>query len=344
MSQKIKTDLRIGAVLRADNSGLGTLSYDFYKHLPFSKIMIAGSTYEQFYDRYDGAPNGFIAARGIPTRDECLEFVKDLDMLVCFETPYNWNLIKYAREQGVKTALVVMYEWTPMKDSMPEEFDLYLCPTQLDYDTLWGNKVLIPVPVDREKTKFIKRTGGTEFLFNNGHGGTGGRNSINEFLQALPFVESDVTFHIRSQVPFEMDFKDKRVKITMGEVPHEALWAIGDVYIHLHKFDGLSLPLQEALSAGLPILAIDREPYNTILPKEMMIPPSATGMSQLPLRDIQTCTVAPKIIAQKIDEIAKMGSKKIEELSEKSNELAEEFSWEKLAPKYMEEFENLCKK
>lgn len=337
-----KTNIKIGLVARADNSGLGTLSYDLYRHLPIHKVLIASSQYPQYFERFDEA-HRIISARGIPSKEECLEFIEDLDVLFCVETPYNWNIIEYARKKGVKTVLMVMYEWTPLKENMPAEFDLYLCPTKVDYDTLWGNKKLIPMPVDRDKTVFNKRTTAKTFIFNNGHGGVGGRNSLQEYLQAIQFVKSDVKFIVRSQVPFEMPYKDTRIKVQLGEVSHDELWSKGDIYVHAHKFDGLSLPLQEALAAGFPIMAVNREPYNEILPKELLFEPGATGRIRMTFRHVEAVTIAPDVMAEKIDEIAKMSDEEITKFSEKSNELADEFSWETLQPKYVEILEELVR-
>lgn len=340
MSPKNK-NIRIGLVARADNSGLGVLSYDFYKHLPIHKTLVVTSQFEQMFERYDTRKDACICERGIPSNEEISEFLDDLDVVICIETPYNWNILKQAQEKGVKTALVVMYEWTPNEYDIPLNFDLYICPTQLDYDTLWGNKILLPSPTDRKRAPFKKRTTAKTFIFNNGHGGVGGRNSINEFLMATQFVESDVKFIVRSQVPFEMPYNDTRIETKLGELPPGELWGKGDVYIHAHKFDGLSLPLQEALSAGYPVIAVDREPYNAILPQQLLFEAGGTGKVKLQYRKVDAVAINPKILGEKIDEVARMRDEEIEKLSERSNELAEDFSWEKLAPRYMEELTKL---
>jgi hypothetical protein len=336
MSKKLK----VGLVARADNSGLGILSWDLSKNLDFDKIMVVSAEYPTDCERYDEEKTT-ICDRGIPSLYEIKTFLEGLDVVLTLETPYNWNFYKIAREMGVKTALMVMYEWTPPQKKMPSEPDMYLCPTQLDYDTLWGNKHLVPVPVNRREVEFKERTEAKTFVFNNGHGGYGGRNSLQEFLYAIQMVKADVKFIIRTQVQMDESIRDSRIEIQIGEVDYDKLWKEGDIYIHAHKFDGLSLPLQEALSAGYPVIAVDREPYNTILPKEMLFKPDAEYEVQLPFRSIKAVTINPRTLADKIEEFAGMSDEKIKELSNKSDELAKEMSWSKLKPVYEQTFQEL---
>jgi len=336
MSKKLK----VGLLARADNSGLGILSWDLNKNLDFEKVMIVTNEYPIDLERYDEKKTT-ICDRGIPSLQEIKAFLDGLDVVITLETPYNWNFYKIARDMGVKTALMVMYEWTPDQKRMPSEPDMYLCPTQLDYDTLWGNKHLVPVPVNRKDVPFKERTEAKTFIFNNGHGGYGGRNSLNEFLQAIQMVKADVKFIIRTQVPMDESIRDSRIEIQIGEVDYDKLWSEGDIYVHAHKFDGLSLPLQEALSAGYPVIAVDREPYNNILPEEMLFDYDAKYSVQLPLRTIKAVTINPRTLADKIEEFAAMPNNKIKELSNKSDALAKEMSWSKLKPQYEQIFQQL---
>lgn len=337
-------NFRLGIVARCDNSGLGVMAFDFFRNFIVEKVLTVSGSYQNYYDRFEGygGTQQIICAQHTPTIEEIENFLKDLDVVVAFETPYNWNLFTIAREKGVKTVLIPMYEWTPPKDQMPSEPDLYLCPSELDMKEIDGNKELIHTPINLDLIPYRERTEAKTFVFNNGHGGFGGRNSLVEFLQAIQFVKSDVKFIIRSQVDFE-PINDSRVSVFDGDLPYEDLWKDGDICVHIHKFDGLSLPLNEAMAAGMPILGLNIFPHNTFLPKETLIEPEAIGKVQL-ARKTDSAVISPLKIAEKIDEIAGMPSEKIIELSKRSRAIAEGWSWKEQKGKFIIAIQNLCQK
>lgn len=340
---KIEQNCRIGLVARCDDSGLGIMSLDLFKNFIIEKTLVVTGSYENHYERYQEFENSeaIICEFGTPMIEEINYFLKDLDLVIAIETPYNWNVFSKAKERGIKTILIPMYEWTQPNDEIPAKPDLFLCPSSLDYDLMPNPKILLPTPINRKLIPFRERTEAKTFIFNNGHGGWGGRNSLNEFFQALPFIKSDIKFKVRTQVPFEDAINDSRVEMETGDIPYEKLWEEGDIALHLHKFDGLSLPLNEAMSSGMPIISINQKPQNTFLPKELLIEPEATTRIKI-YRDIDFSILSPFKIAEMIDKVANMSSDKIKELSQRSNELAEKWSWDNLKPEYLKVFNELC--
>lgn len=71
MSKKLK----VGLVARADNSGLGILSWDLSKNLNFDKIMVVSAEYPTDFERYDEEKTT-ICDRGIPSLYEIKTFLK----------------------------------------------------------------------------------------------------------------------------------------------------------------------------------------------------------------------------------------------------------------------------
>ena len=335
-----KNNLRIGLIARADNSGLGKLSEDFYNNLPIAKTLaLKHPHYHNYPEKF---PKARFAKMGNPTLEEIDWLLEDIDLVLTFETAYNWNLFSRAKEKGVKTVLVPMYEFTRVE--LPEEPDLYLCPSLIEYDiySKVGNAKYLPIPIDRTKIPYQERKKADVFLFNNGHGGALGRNGLQELLEAISLVKSDVKFLIRSQVLFQT-VRDSRVQIEFGEIPFEKLYSEGDVFIFPHKFDGLSLPIQEAMAAGLPIISTNFYPHNTYLPKELLFEPETfrKGKMDEPYRTIDIAILSPIKIAQKIDEIA---HKDISRYSKLSNKQAEKWSWLNLKPQYIQLFSELIQK
>lgn len=339
---KLEQKVRIGIVARVDNGGLGIMTLDFFKNFFVEKVLTITASYQNDYQRYEGweGTEQIICQRGAPTLEEIDRFLEGLDLVVTFETPYNWNIYKRAREKGVKTILIPMYEWT--EEVLPEMPDLLLCPSDLDYEVLSEPKKLVHTPINTKLINFKERTQAKTFVFQNGHGGFMGRNSMQEFLNAIPFVKSDVKFIVRSQVDFT-PLEDPRVTYQHGEQDYNTMWDEGDIYIHLHKFDGLSLPLNEAMAAGFPIIALDLPPMNKFLNKELLVKPE--GISKVKIyRNVDFATFSPVKVAEMIDKVASMSSEQIKALSQESKANADKWSWDNQKPKFLDVFHELCNK
>lgn len=340
--------IRLGLVARCDDSGLGTLSQDFFNYLNPDKVLTVYGRYNNHPERF---PNAIICNQGMPTLEHIEQFLSDIDIFITFETPYNWNLIKKAKEKGVKSIIIPNYEWTTQNP--PVEPDLWLCPSKLDYKIFQAegrNCQYIPIPVDRTKIPFRLRTKALNFVFNNGHGGSIGRNSAREMIEAIwrippqnPTGDGDAKFIVRSQVQLDAMLRMPHIDFRFGETPKEELFKEGDVFIFPHKFDGLSLPIQEAMAAGMPVITTDFFPFNEMLPKELLIPYDDVAKAKLDedTREIDIHLLYPKDIAETIK---KFIGKDITELSKKMNELAETFSWATLQDEYIQLLHKVCEK
>jgi len=337
--QNKNKELKIGLVARCDTGGLGHLSYSFWKHIyEISKELIVMS------GRRDNPylfPKGVLCEIGRPTLSEINEFLKDINIVLAMETPYNWNVFSKAKEKGIKTVLIPNYEWSEV--TPPVMPDLYLCPSRLDYDLFkdYPTRVkYLPIPVDREEFPFKQRTKAHTFVFNNGGGGTDGRNSYEELKEAIPLVKSDVKFIIRSQIVDIESIEDKRVTMEITNKNHEDLYKEGDVFLFPHKYDGLSLPIQEALSAGMPVLSTNFYPHNAYMPKEWFFNAEKFQIGKVcpECRVIELAKIDPKLIAKKIDEWA---NKDITEDSKKADEIAEKISWKSQHDEYINLFKSI---
>ena len=149
----------------------------------------------------------------------------------------------------------------------------------------------------------------------------------------------------QSQSSIFLPQRDTRVSVQMKEDDYENLWKEGDIYLHLHRWDGLSLPINEAMAAGMPIIAPNFYPHNEFLPKRLLFPVDTIvreclreGLREIDVHVISACTVA-----QKIDEVAMMQEEEITLLSQAVNQLADERSWRVIKPQFVETLNNLVK-
>jgi glycosyltransferase involved in cell wall biosynthesis len=330
---------RIGIIGRCDNTGLGVMTVDFFQNLMVQKVLVVPGIMEDHLDRFANRPgvSVIVCKTPLPTVGEIERFLENVDVVVAFETPYDWNIFMYARQLGIKTVLIPMYEWTPPNDKIPCYPDLFLCPSKLDYRELPEPKQYIPTPVNRDIIPFRLRTQAHKFIFINGTGGFRRRNSLHVLLEAIPLVKAPVEFLIRSQVPIP-PVSDTRISVQMEEASYGDLWIEGDIYLHLHRWDGLSLPINEAMAAGMPIIAPNFYPHNEFLPKRLLFPVEATVRECLSegLREIDVHVISASAVAQKIDEVAMLQEHEIALLSQAVNQLADERSWSVMRPKFVE--------
>ena len=334
MEEKI---IRIGMVVRADTTGLGNQSQDWVMQLPIKKVLVVWGQKKASPEIYQHLESR-VCEYGIPTIEEIRWLLEDIDIVLTIETPYNWKLISMAKEKGVKSIIAPNYEFLP--SDIPCQPDLWLCYNKLNFDILpFENKVYVPQPINRDIFGFKKRKKARVFLFNNGNGGVWGRNCLKEFLEAIYLSTADVKFIINSQMPVD-SINDSRVELHLGDRPINKIWQEGDVFVHLRKFGANSLPMNEAMSLGMPCLMMDRQPENMFIPERFLV--KSDGQYTMKCKSdtipIMAEVVNPIKVAEKIDELANTD---IKEESELMNKIAEELSWNNLRGSWIGVFINL---
>lgn len=297
-----------GSIILATDQGLGYLAKAFFDNNVIDVVSIHKHTTRR--NHYEWYPNS--------VSEE--ELLRICDTLIFFETPFNWSIIPKARELGIKTILVPMYECT--RYPFPYQPDEIWCPSELDYQFYQekGEECQrIKIPVD---VPWRWRLKARKFVHNAGNGGLGGRNGTKELVEAFKYVKSDARLVLRSQIPITCN--NSRIQVKVGTF--DDIWKEGDVFIFPEKFNGLSLPIQEAFASGMLVMAGDRFPINEFLPKEPLIPVSGYHKETISV-DFQCAEYDPKIIAQKIDE---WYDKDISQFSLLGRKYGEKNSWKKL--------------
>lgn len=302
----------IASIVYATDQGLGRLAKDFYDNGIIDKVFI--QHHSRRMNHYEWFPN----------RTESLpELLDDADALFCFETFFHWQATDYARRRGIKRVLMPMYECS--LDADLKAADLILNPSGLDQQ-YFPSGVQVPVPVS---VPYRERKTAEVFVHNAGHGGLGGRNGTKELLEAMQYVKSPIRLIVRSQTE-EFTSNDPRVEFRLGTVPFEELYREGDVFIFPEKFNGLSLPLQEAFASGMLVMAPDRFPNTEYLPKEPLIPVEGYTKEYIS-RSFESAIINPKVIAKTIDQ---WYQQPIHEFSKLGKQYAQKMTWKKLKPKY----------
>ncbi len=331
--------MRIGTVCFATERGLGHLAKSFYDNgVVTDAVVLEHGSIPRRTDWYPDSP--VINVR--PKNSEAVkQMISDVDWMLFFETPFDWELINQCREAGVKTALMTMYECTPAV--LPYTPDLFLCPSLLDQQYFPDNSVVIPVPVE---IPWKLRTQAKTFVHNAGYVGLRGRNGTYELLQAMQYVKSPIELTVRAQTNELMRIVDRvptikkelRINIEVGVLPFNRVWSQHDVAIQPEKFNGLSLPLQEARASGMFVITTDRNPANTYILKDGLIPVDQYRKARIGGRFIEfdECILNPRNIAETIDEVY---GGNVADYSLSGREWATTMTWEAIKPRYMEVFE-----
>lgn len=302
----------IGAVVLATDQGLGYLAKSFYDNGIINTVYVhPHSSRTNHYGWY-------------PNRVETPEALLNCDVIIFFEEAFHWKLIPEARKRGVKTVLMPMYECT--RSPLPYHPDIIITTSDLD-QKYYPEGIRINVPVS---VPWKLREKAVHFVHNAGNGGLGGRNGTRELIEAMKHVKSPIRLTIRSQSP-TVTSSDPRIEVVQGTVPFNELWSMGDVFVFPEKFNGLSLPLQEAFASGMLVMCGDRFPMNTWLPKEPLIPVSKYVRESIAV-EFDSAVLSPLDIAKTID---KWYNSDITEYSYRGKRWAEANSWDVLKNKYL---------
>ena len=331
--------IKIGLIARSDNSGLGTLSWEFARHIkPHKILLVENEVYRTFPERFKDFNTKSVDRQ---MTQELKEWLTDgIDILLTLETFYDWSIIHTCREKKVKSVLYTMYEMT--RDPVPMHPDWYLCPSKLDYEVFKDRDHVkyLPVPVATDRIIWKQRTHANHFIHSASHGGIKFRKGTPMLLEAMKSVKSDIRLTIYSWQPFTTI--DPRVEVKVVNFKNYwQIWREGDVLVYPQDYNGIALPVVEALASGLGVMTTDIFPFNEYVPNGMLFGHDGLYRTRAGVGLIPTdaARMNPKYIAEKIDEWA---GKDISELSLYGKEWAEQNSWSALLPKYVQFFQEVA--
>ncbi len=337
--------MRVGLIARADDTGLGVQTQEFYKHMNPDKTLVVDLSHvngkKNDFGRYPGAAvlrftpypeTPKAAATPKESRMVINEFMEDLDVVFTCETVYDYYLIKCARERDVRVVLQYNFELLDhvRQPSLPSP-DLFMAPSLWRYDDVkTGPKVFLPVPVDRQAIPPVPRTVANTFLHIGGNPAMEDRNGTKVTMDAWDWVKSPARLLVRTQTG-NYRSRNSKVIVKRGSIlNYQDLYNEGDVFILPRKFGGLCLPLNEALSAAMPVIMTDLHPQNEFLSKEVLIP---AEFSKQVMTKMMIDVFEPNkgTIAETVDMLNGDPSL-VARLSERSDTVAAQISWETLRP------------
>lgn len=326
----------IGSIGYSTYQGLGLLLKDFYDNgivqVVYNYLHPSRDSYPSWYG------NNYVCELNYYDEKQVLKFLKEIDILFILETPFRWEIVDIAKRMGIKFVMMPMHECTPQ--ILPIIPDGIINPSHLDQENYpLGTYIPVPIP---SRVVWHQRTKIQTYVHNAGHLGMRGRNGTKELLEAVKLSEKPYKLLVRGQEELARiahTFKDPRVVFEVGTLPFDKLWSTGDAFIFPERFNGLSLPLQEARAAGMYVMCQDRFPMNEWLPIEGLIPVGYERVDRIgdgcPYID---SIPSPEYIAKKLDACY---GRDITQYSYNGKVWAERTSWSVLRPVYLQYFLNI---
>lgn len=348
---------------RMDNSGLGQQTLGFYQHMAPDKTMVVDiSVFErlpervltQYPDRYGDNPHGQVTfIQGIPNESDMRAFLRDLDVVFIAESSYNMDFYRIAQEMGVKTANQINWEFFDWAgNGIWQAPDMFIAPSTWHYDELkaasdnLGAKcVYLPCPVDREKIKRRHFSSATSFVHIAGRPAAHDRNGTYTFLNAITMADGQLSGTVYTQdktLAQEIREEFPRVKVKENISDYSQIYKKGSVLVLPRRYGGNCLPLNEALSAGMPVIMSDLSPQNDLLPHNWLVKARLMDTEFAPRFKIPVYECLPAEIMLKMLWFKSLSNQDMARENQRASDLAETISWEVMAPKYREVLEALC--
>lgn len=264
---------------------------------------------------------------------EIRTWMRGLDVILGAETFYVEAIPNWAREEGVKTALVINPEfssWHLPNNQVPRP-DVFINPTTWRSDE-YPDAFHVPMPVDREDFPFRLRTEAVRFVHVAGHAAAADRAGTRIVIGAIPRL-TGTNIIIRSQSLLGRSSPIFSGKVQEGNLPsRNGLYDDADVVVIPRRYGGNHLTYNEAASSGCPIICLNRAPENS-WGGSVTITSRARSKLRTKGGHIPVFDGANSHLVQAIQKL-KSDPARVERLSLEADRYAESISWTRLRPLY----------
>lgn len=347
-------DIKIGLIARADNRGLGTLTQEFYRHMaPERTLMVltgdpAFPDYPERFKVPGTLPGTLYEARLGPkmTLDEhtVRMFLAGLDVVYTAETFYDWKIVNWAREMGVKTVVHGMPELTRHHRERLPMPDEWWWPTEWMTDSRIpkGKIVEIPVVVKSLCAANPFDAGPLRVLHPGGKQALADRDGTLLFIEAMGYVTEDVHVTLVAQ---DRDFDqlpdrpNVEWEVIRGVEDRWDMYRDQHVAVLPRRYGGLSLKVHEALGCGVPVVMPNISPNNRW--PGQRVPALPGKRIRVPFGPLPTWDADPHAIADEIDEMARDRSLVAVDQTQ-AYAWASKHSWHQLKPIYEAAFKAMA--
>lgn len=338
--------MRLGLLgARADRGGLASMTAEFARHLQPDRILGIdlgsrgrGPSDWSVYDGFDLTVNDGMDS-DLPA-STVTRFLDGLDVVYLAETGYRADVASLARTAGVATVLHAMPELWRADHAPP---DVVWAPTGWHLDWLPAATRIMPVPVARDRLPYRARRQAATLLHISAPAMVD-RNGSRLLRLALPHIRKPCRLLVSG--PAVGIFPSQVGQVTVERAaPAGHYWDAypdqADILILPRRYGGLSLPMQEAASLGLPIVTLDLDPQNRWLPAETLVPARKWRQAQAPGGAVDVHHCDHRALADTISRLLET-PKAVNDTSAASDRWAATLDWTILAGRYRDLLEAAC--
>lgn len=329
---------QVGLIARCDDRGLGTMTEDFYHALYPERTLVILNEHDSIFPQHperfpDGMPMGW-GPKGLH-EGKVRAWLRGLDVVYTAETTYAPNLLKWARDEGVRVFLHAMPEL--YHRSLPHcQADEVWNPTEWLHPTLPAGSRVVPVPVSTPPFRNLSSTGPLRVLHVAGRIALGDRNGTSIFLNSLRFTTERMVVRVELQhgtLP-RFDVPDNvQLTVNRGRTNRWMLYDDADVLVMPRRYGGLCLPVQEAMACGVAVMMTDCEPNTRTWPVIPISGETTVGTVNTPAGRIATHSPSPRGVARLLDLLA-TNPDEVATWQARALTWARRNDWETLAPMY----------
>lgn len=335
-----------GMVVRADQGGLATQTYEVAWHLRPDVVIIMDledkGRGECEYDRYGFVPDVTVVRGTVLGNREAEQLAAKCEVIYGAETFYGsalWRATRGLRDVTPRPLAPPLYLHVNPELWRDEEADQYLVPTKWEMGRIPNAQLLYqPIPIERFSKRFC-RDQAQHFVHFDAPAMLD-REGTETLLAALEFIQSPCEITIRTWRPeHHMARHPSHVKLNVvNDRPHDYrdLWSENyDCVIMPRRYAGQSLIMNEAMGHGLAVLASDIEPHKSFLHPWSRVP--TIDMQRVPMRGgkFEVHNFNPRDLARRIDQLV-AHPEAASFLSQYSLDYSASRSWTALEPKWRE--------
>lgn len=335
--------MRVGLIARSESRGLGTQSWEFFRHVLPSKTLLIDMARDAGYETH---PEWFPGATVMPWKDEldlsaCRKWLDGLDVIYAAETYYDWRFVELARKMGVATVCHVNPEFFKHHSNDDPHPTVWWSATtwRLEHLPVGTRVVPMPVPLDRFPEPAVDVGDPIRWLHVQGRRAVADRNGTDCLFRALkrtrqPHDVLVLTQNPRKAVPVRVK-PNVTLRVEKGPEDYWELYEGRDALVLPRRYGGLCLPVLEAVGAGLAVMMTDLEPQRSMWPIEGV--KCALGRSiDTPGGMISLGHTNPSVLAHAMDRWAEDPGL-VRKAQGESRAFALANSWEAKLPEIMEE-------
>lgn len=338
--------MRVGLIARAENRGLGTMTWEWYRHVRPDRTLVVdmGELARGFAMHLDRYPDATVVPFDGAQLPEAIvrEWLDGLDVVYSAETFYDWHVCEWAEQAGVATVCHLMPEFFRHHNFDGPRPTAWWAPTSWRADVLPDGTRYVPVPVVvRAKAPELEDRP-TRWLHVAGHRAAMDRNGTTTVLQAVRLLRRPTSVTVSCQDGrLPMSRPSPYVTLDVRLDAPDDYWRLYDGFDLLvmpRRYGGLCLPVQEAMGSGLGVVMSDVPP-NRDWPI-VSVPARLGGRLQTPAGLLRLYdTPAPKLAAV-MDQLADPAAR--HEAQTAAAAWAADHSWDTLRPTIMRELARLC--